>query len=268
MRQRIARHVSTAARSLEQRWTRLTRRRLLTAPPDDAILPKPSTPIPLARVLHRVSMRALTSRTHPVVLHWTRAYTTLSEEVRLIRYMPGAVDTQGRPTECRIRRLAKTGSSAYKSVDVETLAFPVGTTPPGMENPGGRSGRNETRVVAAAHDGAASVPPLVGTQCTHGILPSHWPTETTPIVPPPRDDVTPALAALVDLPMRTDAPLRTPHHVGRLYVQIGTTGVTPVGVYTESRLDDGTTLRLYTFEREPHKVYTHRSRRRTDGVRV
>ena len=76
------------------------------------------------------------------------------------------------------------------------------------------------------------------------------------------------MAALVDLPMCTDAPLQAPHHVGRLYVHMEMSGVTPVGVYTESRLDDGTTLRLYTFDADPKQVYTHRSRRRTDGVRV
>ena len=270
LRQRLARHVSTAVRSLEQRWTGLTHRPQLTASTAAVAAVPPPSPIPLARVLPRVSMRALTSRTHPVVLHWTRAHGTVPEEVRLIRYAAGAIDTQGRPTECRIRRLAKTGSSAYKSVDVATLAFPVGTAPPVMDHAGAAA-------TAAVPCPPATIPLAVTQQARgggaprgthHGILSTHWPTDTTPIVPPPRADVTPALAALVDLPMRTDAPLRTPHHVGRLYVQMGTTDVAPVGVYTESRLDDGTTLRLYTFEREPHKVYTHRSRRRTDGVRV
>ena len=200
-------------------------------------------PIPLAAVVERVCMCTLTSRTHPVVLHWMATGNAASyEEVRLIRYTPGAVDARGRPVECRIRRLDKTGSSAYKSVNIATLVFPSGVTPPAATSTGEMTTTGRT----------------------------HKATRTVPIVPPPREDLahSPTLAALVDLPMCTDAPLQAPHHVGRLYVHMEMSGVTPVGVYTESRLDDGTTLRLYTFDADPKQVYTHRSRRRTDGVRV
>lgn len=201
----------------------------------------PTLPIPLAAVVERVCMHTLTSRTHPVVLHWMATGDASShEEVRLIRYTPGAVDARGRPVECRIRRLDKTGSSAYKSVNVATLVFPAGVAPP------------------------AATPGEMTTGQTHKA------TRTVPVVPPPQDDLahSPTVAALAGLSMRTDAPLQTPHHAGRLYIHRDTSGVTPVGVYTESRLDDGTTLRLYTFEADPKRVYTHRSRRRTDGVRV
>ena len=270
LKQRVARHVATAVRSLKASCARATQRLLEAGPAHDVptgtdtnrTLPPV---IPLADVVDRVCMQTMTSRTHPVVLRWTRramtaAGTAETEDVRLIRYTPGAVDTQGRPTECRIRRLAKTGSSAYKSVSVRTLAFPSGRTPP-VPNSG---------QWAPAEDKTASITRKARpAENRYGVLPRPALVDTTtPIVPPPRADVAPALAALVDLPMRTDAPLQTPHHVGRLYVQMGTAGVTPVGVYTESRLDDGTTLRMYTFEADPKRVYTHRSRRRTDGVRV
>ena len=270
LKQRVARHVATAVRSLRESCARATQRLLEVGPTHDitagtctnSTLP---TVIPLADVVDRVCMQTLTSRTHPVVLRWTRremtaAGTAETEDVRLIRYTPGAVDTQGRPTECRIRRLAKTGSSAYKSVSVRTLAFPSGRSPP-LPNGG--------QWAPARDDTASNTRKRRPAENRRGVLSYPSPVEsTTPIVPPPRGDVAPALAALVDLPMRTDAPLQTPHHVGRLYVQMGTSGVTPVGVYTESRLGDGTTLRLYTFEADPKRVYTHRSRRRTDGVRV
>lgn len=201
------------------------------------------SPTPLASVLDRVCLRTLTCRADPVVLHWApkandarRETNRAYEEVRLIRYTPHAVDARGRPAECRIRRLAKTGSSAYKSVSVATLVFPVGTSPPL----------------------ACTMPKR---ECV-GVD-----TQTTPVVPPHRSDVPPTLVGLVDLPMWTDAPLQTPHHVGRLYVHMNAR-LTSVGVYTESRLNDGTTQRLYTFDREAGKVYTRRSWRRTDGIRV
>ena len=272
LKQRVARHVATVVRSLTESCARATQRLLEAGPAHDTpagtgtdtdhTLPPV---IPLADVVDHVCMQMLTSRTHPVVLQWTRramtaAGTADTEDVRLIRYTPGAVDTQGRPTECRIRRLAKTGSSAYKSVSLQSLAFPYGRTPP---LPYG------TQWTPAKDDTASTTRKRRDAENRHGVLPLSSPVDsTTPIVPPPRADVAPALAALVDLPMRTDAPLQTPHHVGRLYVQMGTVGVTPVGVYTESRLDDGTTLRLYTFEADRTRVYTHRSRRRTDGVRL
>ena len=271
LKQRFARHVATAVRSLRESCARATQRFLEVGPPahntpagtdTDHTLPPV---IPLADVVDRVCMQTLTSRTHPFVLQWTRpttpvAGTSNTEDVRLIRYTPGAVDTQGRPTECRIRRLAKTGSSAYKSVSVRTLAFPPGRTPPVLNGGQWAPVRDDTLTNTRKQRPAEN---------RHGVLPYPSPVDsTTPIVPPPRADVAPALAALADLPMCTDAPLQTPHHVGRLYVHMGTAGATPVGVYTESRLDDGTTLRLYTFEADPTRVYTHRSRRRTDGVRV
>lgn len=270
LKQRVARHVATAVRSLKASCARATLRLLEAGPAHDttagtctnSTLPPV---IPLADVVDRVCMQTLTNRTHPIVLHWTHQAMTggskvETEDVRLIRYTPGAVDTQGRPTECRIRRLAKTGSSAYKSVSVRTLAFPSGRTPPVSNGDQWTPAKDETTFVTRTVRPAEN---------QYGVLPRPSLVDTTtPIVPPSRADVVPALAALVDLPMRTDAPLQTPHHVGQLYVQMGTSGVTPVGVYTESRLDDGTTLRLYTFEKDPKRVYTHRSRRRTDGVRV
>lgn len=199
--------------------------------------------IPLATVVDRVCMRTLTSRVYPVVLHWLATGDGVSyEEVRLIRYTPGAVDARGRSIECRIRRLDRTGSSAYKSVNITTLVFPAGVAPPAATSTDGVTTTGQT----------------------------HKATRTVPVVPPPREDLahSPTLCGLAGLSMRTDAPLQTPHHVGRLYVQMGISGVTPVGVYTESHLDDGTTLRRYTFDADPKRVYTHRSRRRTDGVRV
>ena len=270
LKQRVARHLATAVRSLKTSCARATQRLLEAVPAHDTTAgtytnsTHPPPVIQLVDVVDRVCMQTLTSRTHPVVLHWTRqamtaAGTAETEDVRLIRYTPGAVDTQGRPTECRIRRLAKTGSSAYKSVSVRTLAFPSGSTLPvpkdGQWAPVEKQTASITRRVNPDEN-------------RYGVLPRPSLVTTTPIVPPPRADMVPALSALVDMPMRTDAPLQTPHHVGRLYVQMGTLDVIPVGIYTESRLDDGTTLRLYTFEREPDKVYTHRSRRRTDGVRM
>ena len=123
-----------------------------------------------------------------------------------------------------------------QAVSVATLVFPVGTSPPL----------------------ACTMPKR---ECV-GVD-----TQTAPVVPPHRSDVPPTLVGLVDLPMWTDAPLQTPHHVGRLYVHMNAR-LTSVGVYTESRLNDGTTQRLYTFDSEPGKVYTRRSWRRTDGIRV
>ena len=231
--------VAASATAVATRFRESTR--ATTATTEDATLP--TLPIPLAAVVDRVCMRTLTSRVYPVVLHWMSTGDGVSyEEVRLIRYTQGAVDARGRSIECRIRRLDKTGSSAYKSVNIATLVFPAGVAPPAATSTDGVTTTGQT----------------------------HKATRTVPVVPPPREDLahSPTLCGLAGLSMRTDAPLQTPHHVGRLYVQMGISGVTPVGVYTESHLDDGTTLRRYTFEADPKRVYTHRSRRRTDGVRV
>ena len=68
------------------------------------------------------------------------------------------------------------------------------------------------------------------------------------------------------LTLYTASPIRRPKHVDKLYIHTDY-GAYRVGIYTEQRLPDHSTLRLFTFDRDTKRTYVHRSRRRTSGVR-
>ena len=79
LKQRVARHVATAVRSLKTSCARATQRLLEAGPVHDTTVCTDCTlppVIPLVDVVDRVCMQMLTSRTRPVVLHWTRQAMT------------------------------------------------------------------------------------------------------------------------------------------------------------------------------------------------